>query len=102
MPFLVTAAAIAMLCAQPAQAQGLTPCRSDIPLVLQPSTCLPNRRAGSAEIASAATPSAAPKPARKTLAELLRERDGADPRQQLVSERRPDGANVLKARMGAY
>ena len=52
-----------------------------------------------AAAAAAASMPAAPK--KKTLADLLRERDGANPVRPVVREYQPDGANVLRSRMGA-
>jgi hypothetical protein len=50
-------------------------------------------------VSTAADAGAAPK--KRTLAELLRERDGADRPRAPLRETQHDGANVLRSRMGA-
>jgi hypothetical protein len=55
-----------------------------------------------APAASAASATdAAGQPKKKTLAEILRERDGADLARRQAREAQGDGANVLRSRMGA-
>ncbi len=85
--------------AMTAHAQPMPACRTDIPLVLQPSTCPHDPQAEKlVQQAAAASSLASQRPAKKTLADLLRERDGNDPRPHAATERRPDGANLIKGR----
>jgi hypothetical protein len=49
----------------------------------------------------AAAPIGRADPRRKTLADVLRERDGAVRTQPTTHEPQGDGANVLRSRMGA-
>jgi hypothetical protein len=89
----------------PARAQTVHRCRIDDRIVFQASACPPEQRAVPAAVAvpvAASEPaSAASAPKKKTLAELLRERDGADRPQSRGREAQSDGANVLRSRMGA-
>jgi len=84
------------------QAQQVYKCKLDGHPVFQASPCPVEPRAEPpappVAAASAATPVAAKK---KTLAELLRERDGATPSPKLAHEPKGDGANILRTRMGA-
>jgi hypothetical protein len=85
-----------------AQAQQVYKCRLDGHMVFQASPCRPEPAAAVAIApvpASAASTVVAPK--KKTLAELLRERDGATPVQPVTNEAKGDGANILRTRMGA-
>ena len=72
-------------------------------MVYQSTPCAlePRSDAGSsAPIALAAVNPAAPK--KKTLADVLRERDGGAQARPASREAQGDGANVLRSRMGAY
>ena len=88
-----------LLCAAP-QAQPVRKCQVDGRYVYQSSPC-----AVEARVASAAPQPAVVDPLggarKKTLADLLRERDGADHDRVPAREAQGDGANVLRARMGA-
>ena len=98
---------IVMLCWAPgahAQAQAINKCTVAGRIVFQSSPCAiearPATGATAAAVASNANlPSEAPK--KKTLADVLRERDGAAPAQPARREFQQDGANVLRSRMGA-
>lgn len=87
-----------LLCAG-AQAQSVRKCQIDGRVVFQSSPCPIEAHVASATPAPAAEGSAAPK--KKTLADLLRERDGSDRGRPRVREPQSDGANVLRSRMGA-
>lgn len=88
-----------MLCTA-VQAQSVRKCQIDGRLVFQSSPCPLEARVASAALQPApAEPSAAPK--KRALADLLRERDGADRTRSPASEFQGDGANVLRSRMGA-
>ena len=94
--------AAALWHAPAAQAQQVYKCRLDGHMVFQASPCRPDPVAAVAvapALASAASAVVAPK--KKTLAELLRERDGATPSQPVTNEAKGDGANILRTRMGA-
>jgi hypothetical protein len=85
-----------------AQAQAIIKCMIDGRLVYQSTPCALEPRPGvaSAPVALAAVNPAAPK--KKTLADVLRERDGGDQVRPASREPQGDGANVLRARMGAF
>ena len=90
--------------AQAAQAQAVYKCMVDGHLVYQSSPCRPDARTSvaAAPVAVAPTPPvAASAPKKKTLAELLRERDGGTPTSSAAREPQGDGANILRSRMGA-
>jgi hypothetical protein len=103
-------AALPLLCAQAAQAQAVHKCVVDGGIVYQSSPCPAAPSAGvasvgvagaaSAPVALAATGNAAA-PKKKTLADVLRERDGATPAAPVRREAEGDGANILRSRMGA-
>jgi hypothetical protein len=97
---------IVMLCCAPgASAQAINKCTVGGHIVFQSSPCAIEARPATATgaaaeaVASNTNPPAAPK--KKTLADMLRERDGAAPAQPASREFPPDGANVLRSRMGA-
>jgi len=109
-PLLASLSSIVMLCCvQPALAQAVNKCTVGGRIVYQASPCAiearpavaatPAASAAADALASNANPSAAPK--KKTLAEVLRERDGTAPAQPVSREFQQDGANVLRSRMGA-
>jgi hypothetical protein len=90
-------------------AQAILKCRIDGRVVFQSSPCPLEARASVALAtvplpASRAAPTAPGQPAaprKKTLADVLRERDGNDPVGPEPPAFRSDGADVLRARMGA-
>jgi hypothetical protein len=95
-----TASITLLLLGAAAQAQSVRKCQVDGRFVYQSSPCPVEARVASATPqAAAAEPMAAPK--KKTLADLLRERDGADRGRPPMREAQGDGANVLRSRMGA-
>lgn len=70
--------------------------------VIQATPCAAEARPAAPRPAPAAAAIPAPEaPKKRTLADILRERDGASPRQPVMREPQGDGANVLRARMGA-
>jgi hypothetical protein len=85
-----------------AQAQAVRKCNIEGRVVFQASPC-PPERAEPAVAAKASGPEAdTTAPKKKTLADILRERDGADARHRAPArEVQGDGANVLRSRMGA-
>ena len=87
-----------------AQAQAVGKCQIDGRIVFQSTPCASQPRAAApvATTAARAAPLAAPgAPKKKTLTDLLRERDGNDRVRTSVREPQPDGAAVLRSRMGA-
>lgn len=93
-------AAFAVLLCNPAQAQPVRKCALNGRAVFQSSPCAVEPRVAAVAPHAAATDTpVAPK--KKTLADLLRERDGSDPGRAQTHEFQSDGANVLRARMGA-
>ncbi|MEP7100809.1 MAG: hypothetical protein ABI781_09885 [Burkholderiales bacterium] len=92
-------ASLALLACASAQAQAVRKCHVDGRVVFQSSPCQVEPHVASAPQAVAADMAAAPK--KKTLADLLRERDGADRGRSPAREFQGDGANVLRSRMGA-
>ena len=100
---------IVMLCwAPPALAQGVHKCTLAGRVVYQSSPCPIEARPAAA---TAATPAATDTvgsnanqpavPKKKTPTDLLRERDAVIPANPVIREFQPDGANVLRSRMGA-
>lgn len=95
-----------LLCAA-AHADPVRKCHVDGRIVFQSAPCPPEAQpttvaARIAPAASAASATdAAGQPKKKTLAEILRERDGADLARRQAREAQGDGANVLRSRMGA-
>jgi len=84
----------------PAQAQTVQKCMIDGHAVYQSSAC-PAQPAAAVSVATPPAPAeVASAPKKKTLAELLRERDG-NQTQSHRTEFQRDGADVLRARMGA-
>ena len=105
-PLIASLSLIATLCcAQSALAQAVNKCTVGGRVVYQAAPCAIEARPASAPaatadaVASNANTSAAPK--KKTLGDMLRERDGAAPAQPASREFQQDGANVLRSRMGA-
>ena len=99
--FAPLALGAALLFSQAAQAQAINKCVIDGRLVYQAKPCALEARtsAASAPIALASVNPAAPK--KKTLADVLRERDGSAPAPVASHEPQGDGANLLRSRMGA-
>ena len=97
---LRTFTSLALLLCASAHSQPVRKCQIDGRTVFQSSPCPAEARVASAAPRAAAidTPTA---PKRKTLADLLRERDGADRGRPQVHESQGDGAHVLRSRMGA-
>ena len=102
--------AIALACTAGVQAQAVRKCQVDGRIVFQSTPCAPGPHAtpppAVAAPAALPTPVAASAdaggpPKKKTLTELLRERDGADRVRAPLREAQNDGANVLRSRMGA-
>ena len=106
---LIAAGALsaAMLGATAAHAQAIHKCRVDGRMVYQSSICPAEPMAPAAAkagptpapVAVATTNPVGPK--KKSLADLLRERDGAAPAAPAAPDAQGDGANVLRSRMGA-
>jgi hypothetical protein len=93
-------ALLALLACTGAQAQAVRKCQVDGRVVFQASPCgIEARVATAAPPPAAADNAAAPK--KKTLADLLRERDAAERGRSQPPEFQGDGANVLRSRMGA-
>ncbi|MES2100247.1 MAG: hypothetical protein V4569_10540 [Pseudomonadota bacterium] len=93
-------APLALLLCASAQAQSVRKCQIDGHTVFQSSPCpVEARVAPAAPQAAAIDASATPK--KKALADLLRERDGADRVRPKAREFQGDGANILRSRMGA-
>jgi hypothetical protein len=99
---LIAAASGPLLC-PPAQAQTVRKCQIDGRVVFQSAPCPIEARGGGAAPAAPAEVAVAPGgvPKKKTLAEVLRERDGAERPRPLARDAQGDGANVLRSRMGA-
>ena len=96
----------ALLCGA-AHADPVRKCHVDGRIVFQSAPCPPEAqpatvavRVAPAAPAASAT-DAAGQPKKKSLAEILRERDGADLGRRQAREAQGDGANVLRSRMGA-
>jgi hypothetical protein len=88
-----------LMLATHAHAQAVRKCEVDGRTVFQAAPCAIEARAN---IAAAVAPAAPASGARKrTLADVLRERDGADPARAVSQPLQTDGATVLRARMGA-
>ena len=95
----------ALLCGA-AHADPVRKCHVDGRIVFQSAPCpAPTQIAVAAAPAPAAPAASATDAAgqakKKTLADLLRERDGANPGRRQAHEAQGDGANVLRSRMGA-
>jgi hypothetical protein len=104
LPLAPLLSSIVMLCcAQGALAQAVNKCTIGGRIVYQSSPCVIEARPvnGAAADPVAGNANTAPGPKKKTLADMLRERDGAAPVQPVSREFQQDGANVLRARMGA-
>ena len=95
-------ASLALLLCASAHGQAVRKCQVDGRVVFQSSPCaLEARVVASAAAQPAVAPDAPAAPKKKTLGELLRERDGADRSRSQAREFEGDGANVLRSRMGA-
>jgi hypothetical protein len=84
----------------PAQAQTVQKCMIDGHAVYQSSACPVAQPPAAVSVAVPPPAEVASAPKKKTLAELLRERDG-NQSQSHRSEFQRDGADVLRSRMGA-
>ena len=85
-----------------ADAQVINRCRIDGRLVIQSSPCPLDPPMHVSSSTSTTPAEAAPSgPKKKTLADVLRERDGAQRPQPVAREAQGDGANILRSRMGA-
>ena len=89
--------AAALVCMPAAQAQ-VNKCHIDGQLVVRSTPCPLEPRAAAAPASAAVTSVTSRK---KTLADVLRERDAASPQRPVTAEAQGDGANVLRSRMGA-
>jgi hypothetical protein len=94
-------ASLTLLACATAHAQAVRKCEVAGRTVFQSSPCAVEAKVASAAPQQAATAQPAVAPKKKTLADLLRERDGADRNRSQVREFQGDGANVLRSRMGA-
>jgi hypothetical protein len=92
-------ACIALLMGTQAQAQTVQKCRIDGRLVFQSGPCPLEPRAAAASAPTSAE--AASAPAKKTLAEIMSERAASNRARATETEAQGDGANVLRAKMGA-
>ena len=96
---------VMLCCAQGASAQAIKKCTVGGRIIYQSSPCAIEARPAAAAASATATALAADPAAsaakKKTLADVLRERDGAAPAQSASREFQQDGANVLRSRMGA-
>lgn len=90
----------ALLACGVSHAQTVHKCQVDGRLVFQSSPCPQDARVAAVTAPLAAAEPVVP-PKKKTLAELLRERDGAEKARSPTREVQGDGANVLRSRMGA-
>jgi len=101
--FAAFVSSLVLLSAENAQAQSVQKCLIDGRTVFQSSPCplearaMPNGAVAPQPVVTGAT--AAPK--KKSLADLLRERDGADRPRRATYEDQADGAKILRPRMGA-
>jgi len=106
---IAVGALTALLAATAVHAQAVHKCRIDGRFVYQSAICpaepqapaapASSRAPTAAPVALAATQPSAPK--KKTLAELLHDRDGATPTAPAARDVQGDGANILRSRMGA-
>ena len=94
-------AALALLLCNPAHAQSVRKCTVDGRIVFQSSLCAVEVRVASTAPPRVALVDTPAMPKKKTLAELLHDRDGNDSARPQVREFQGDGANVLRSRMGA-
>ncbi len=94
-------ASLALLLCTEAQAQPVRKCTVDGRIVFQSSPCLAETKVA-APTAPPVRPAEAPvAPKKRTLAEVLQERDGGARGRPQAREFQGDGANVLRSRMGA-
>ncbi len=94
-------AALTVFSVSQAQAQ-VRKCEVGGRVIYQSAPCsLEPRVASAAPVAQAAAPATSGAPKKKTLADLLRERDGTQRSRAQSVEHQGDGANVLRSRMGA-
>lgn len=91
---------LTLLLGASAQAQSVRKCMDGGRVVFQSAPCPVEPRGASAAPQVAVVDTAAA-PKKRTLADLLRQRDGADRGRPQAREPQGDGANVLRSRMGA-
>ena len=91
----------ALLCSQAVQAEAINKCMIDGRLVFQSAPCALEPRAGAAPAPVAVVPLNPAAAKKKTLADVLRERDGSVQAQPAAHAVQGDGANLLRSRMGA-
>ena len=91
----------ALMCGQSAQAQGIHRCKIAGHMVYQATPCAPEPPAAFPAPAAKAAAAPLPAPKKKTLADLLRERDGGSSASSAPREVQGDGADLLRSRMGA-
>jgi len=85
-----------------ADAQAINRCRIDGRLVIQSSPCPLDPPMHTSSSTPTTPVEAVPSgPKKRTLADVLRERDGAQHPQPMAREAQGDGANILRSRMGA-
>jgi len=102
-PIASLAIAAMLVAAQSAaDAQVINRCRIDGRLVIQAAPCPLDPPMLTSSTTPTTTPAAAAAsgPKKKTLADMLRERDGVAQR-PMAREEQGDGANILRSRMGA-
>jgi hypothetical protein len=92
---------VAMGWAPAVQAQPINKCTIGGQLVFQSSPCALEARAGAAATPTEIGPRNPAASKKKTLADVLRERDGDGQAQSASREPQDDGANLLRSRMGA-
>ena len=106
-PVFLLLGSATLLC-DAARADPVRKCHVEGRVVFQSAPCPPE--AGATTVAARVAPAAAPAlasdadgglPKKKTLADLLRERDGGDRPRAQAQDAQGDGAKVLRARMGA-
>lgn len=97
----LSAACIALLMYSAVPAQSVQKCQIDGRVVFQTAPCPRDARVAAAVAAPQPPPVAASGARKKTLAELLHERDAGDRSPRAAAPAQIDGASVLRARMGA-
>jgi hypothetical protein len=83
------------------QAQTVRKCTVEGRVVFQASACPADKPAVVVAPAKTAAADAPAPPKKKTLADVIRERDGAENSRGPIREFKSDGADVLRSRMGA-
>jgi hypothetical protein len=83
------------------QAQTVRKCTIEGKVVFQASTCPVDKPATVIAPSKTAAVDVPAAPKKKTLADVIRERDGAENSRGPIREFKSDGADVLRSRMGA-